>query len=172
MVSTDGGLNWTLRATVAYSDTLYPPGTSYDGYCEGVLIRTRDGGLLIVMRTGSYLPMYVSRSNDDGRTWSPPQQIRTPSGRTVSSVYPALNRLADGSLLLMVGRPGYSLLRSTDDGTTWSEPTWLDYQDSANGYMLPLYGNTVMVFGDRGANWQAPLQYAVWNRTVTVTASP
>jgi Neuraminidase (sialidase) len=168
LVSDDGGVNWTVRSTVAYSDTLYPPGTSYDGYCEGVLTRTRDGGLLIVMRTGSYLPMYVSYSGDNGRTWAAPQQIRTPSGRTVSSVYPALNRLADGSLLLMVGRPGYSFLRSTDDGRTWSEPTWADYQDSANGYVLPLDGNTVMLFGDRGANWQSPLQYAVWSRTVTV----
>jgi len=168
LVSADGGLTWSLRATVAHSEVLYPPGTAYDGYCEGVLTRTRDGGLLIVMRTGSYLPMYVSRSDDDGRTWSEPQQIRTPSERTVSSVYPALNRLADGSLLLMVGRPGYSLLRSTDDGRTWSEPTWVDYQDSANGYLLPLHGNTVMLFGDRGANWQSPLQYGVWSRVVTV----
>ena len=133
-----------------------------------VLLVSPDGGLLIVMRTGSYLPMYVSRSNDDGRTWSDPQRILTPSGRTVSSVYPALNRLGDGSLLLMAGRPGYSMLRSTDDGHTWSEQTWIDYQDSANGYVLPLPGNTVMLFGDRGANWQSPLQYAVWSRTVTV----
>lgn len=169
LVSTDGGVDWTVRSTVAYSDTLYPPGTSYDGYCEGVLTRTRDGGLLIVMRTGSYLPMYESRSNDNGLTWSAPQQIRTPSGQTVSSVYPTLDRLADGSLLLLVGRPGYSLLRSTDDGQTWSEQTWVDYQDSANGYMLPLPGNTVMLFGDRGANWQSPLQYSVWSRAVTVT---
>jgi photosystem II stability/assembly factor-like uncharacterized protein len=87
----------------------------------------------------------------------------------VSSVYPTLDRLADGSLLLLVGRPGYSLLRSTDDGQTWSEQTWVDYQDSANGYMLPLPGNTVMLFGDRGANWQSPLQYSVWSRAVTVT---
>lgn len=168
LVSHDGGLTWTLRATIAYSTTIYPPGTSYEGYCEGVLARTRDGGLIVVMRTSSYLPMYISRSDDDGRTWSEPQQLRTPGNQPVISVYPALNRLADGTLLLMVGRPGYSLLRSTDDGRTWSEATGIDYQNSANGYVLSLYGNTVMMFGDRGANWQSPKQYAVWSRIVTV----
>ena len=168
LVSHDGGINWTVEATVAYSDDLYPPGTSYDGYCEGVLTRAHDGSLLIVMRTGSYLPMYTSRSTDNGRTWSAPQQIHTASGQTVSSVYPTLDRLADGSLVLLVGRPGYSLLRSTDDGRTWSDQAWVDYQDSANGFLLPLGGQSVMVFGDRGANWQNPLQYAVWSRTVVV----
>ena len=168
LVSHDGGINWTVEATVAYSTDIYPPGTSYDGYCEGVLTRAHDGSLLIVMRTGSYLPMYTSRSTDNGKTWSAPQQIHTSSGQTVSSVYPTLDRLADGSLVLLVGRPGYSLLRSSDDGRTWSDQTWVDYQDSANGFLLPLGGQSVMVFGDRGANWQSPLQYAVWSRTVVV----
>jgi hypothetical protein len=167
LVSHDGGVNWTVLSTVAYSTDLYPSGTSWDGYCEGVLTRTRDGGLLIVMRTGGYLPMYTARSSDDGKTWSAPQQMHSADGQTVSSVYPTLDRLGDGSLLLLVGRPGYSLLRSTDDGVTWSKPTWLDYQDSANGFMLPLGGTSVMIFGDRGANWQSPAQYGVWARTVT-----
>jgi len=170
LISHDGGINWTVLATVAYSTTLYPAGTSWDGFCEGVLTRTSDGGLLIVMRTGGYLPMYTSRSSDNGKTWSAPAQMHSADGQTVSSVYPTLDRLPDGSLLLFVGRPGYALLRSTDDGATWSKPTWLDYQDSANGYLLPLGGMSVMVFGDRGANWQNPARYAVWARTVTVRA--
>ncbi|WP_029138862.1 sialidase family protein [Nakamurella lactea] len=166
LVSHDGGLNWDVQATVAVDPTLSSSG-AYEGPCEGVFVRTGPHSLLAVMRTGSYLPMHSARSNDDGKTWTALQQLRTVSGQPVSSVFPAMERLGDGSLLLMVGRPGLALLRSFDDGASWSDPTWADYTNSANGYMLAMGGQSVMLFGDRGANWQRPLQYGVWNRSVT-----
>lgn len=167
LASVDGGLNWTVRATVAYDPNLSSSG-AYQGFCEGVFTRDGQQGLIVVMRTGSYQPMYIARSDDAGRTWTTPRKISTPNGLPVMSVYPAMERLADGSLLLMVGRPGLSLLRSFDDGVTWSNPTWIDYTDSANGYMLNMGGRSVMIFGDQGANWQHPAQYGVWDQTVTV----
>lgn len=166
LVSHDHGVNWSVQATVAVDPTL-SSGPAYEGPCEGVLVRTGKHSFLIIMRTGSYLPMYAARSTDDGKSWSAPEQMKTRNGQPVSSVFPALERLGDGSLLLMPGRPGLSLMRSFDNGTTWSDQTWIDYTNSANGYMLPMGGNTVMMFGDRGADWGHPLQYAVWNRTVT-----
>lgn len=167
LTSTDGGLNWEVRSTVAYDPNLLPD-KGYEGPCEGVLVRTGEHGLLMVMRTGSYLPMYSARSDDDGRTWSEPERLRTVEDNPVLSVYPGLERLADGSLLLLAGRPGLSLLRSTDDGATWSEPVWADWNNSANGTLLPMGGNTVMLFGDQGANWQHPAEYGIWNRTIEV----
>ncbi|WP_084615050.1 sialidase family protein [Nakamurella lactea] len=178
LISHDGGLDWSVRATVAFDPTLSSD-PAYAGPCEGVFVRTGPHSFLAVMRTGSYQPMYSVRSDDDGRTWTTPQKMKTVTGQPVSSVFPSLERLGDGSLLLMVGRPGLSLLRSFDNGETWSDPTWVDYTNSANGYLLAMGGTSVMVFGDRGAAgelggapWQSPVEFGVWNRTVTAIGGP
>lgn len=171
LVSHDGGLNWAVQGTVAVDPDLSSSG-AYEGPCEGVFVRTGLHSFLAVMRTGSYLPMYTARSDDDGKTWTPMQQMKTVTGQPVSSVFPSLERLADGSLLLMVGRPGLALLRSFDNGATWTDPVWTDYTNSANGYMLAMGGQSVMLFGDRGANWQHPNQYGVWDRLITATGRP
>ncbi|MGI5228805.1 sialidase family protein [Actinoallomurus sp. CA-142502] len=169
--STDGGLNWTVAATVAVNPNL-TTAAGYEGFCEGALERVADGSLLIVMRIGSYLPMYVSRSTDDGRTWSAATQlVAGPDKQSVVSVYPSLSLLPGGPLVLMVGRPGLALLTSPDgSGRTWTRPVEADYQNSANGVLLPTGANTMMVFGDRGANWSHPTPdpYSVWSRVVTV----
>ncbi|WP_212754025.1 sialidase family protein [Nakamurella aerolata] len=167
LVSKNKGLDWTVRATVANNPNLSTD-KAFEGFPEGVLTRIGEHGFLMVMRTGSYLPMYQSYSSDDGYTWSTPQPVRTTTGQPVSSVFPTLERMADGSLLLLVGRPGLSLLRSRDDGKTWTPQTWVDYQNSANGFMMVTGSKTVMVFGDQGADWNRPLQYRVWSRTVIV----
>ena len=65
------------------------------------------------MRIGSYLPMYVARSTDNGATWSAATQL-TADGQPVVSVYPTLTLLPGGPLVLLVGRPGLSLLSSPD----------------------------------------------------------
>lgn len=80
------------------------------------------------------------RSLDNGKTWTAPAAMQTVTGQAVSSVYPTMVRLADGSLLLLVARPGLSMLRSFNDGATWTDPVWVDYTNSANGYVLPLGG--------------------------------
>lgn len=168
--STDGGVNWTVAATVAVNPNL-TTAAGYEGFCEGALERVADGSLLIVMRIGSYLPMYVSRSTDDGATWSPATPL-VAAGQNVVSVYPSLSLLPGGPLVLMVGRPGLALLSSPDgSGHTWTRPVEADYQNSANGVLLPTGPDSMMVFGDRGANWShpTPSPYSVWSRVVTVT---
>ncbi|GAA4510378.1 hypothetical protein GCM10023191_072960 [Actinoallomurus oryzae] len=169
--STDGGVNWTLDATVAVNPNL-TTAAGYEGFCEGALERVRDGSLLIVMRIGSYLPMYVSRSTDDGRTWSAATPLAAgPDRQNVVSVYPSLSLLPGGPLVLMVGRPGLALLSSPDgSGHTWTRPVEADYQNSANGVLLPTGSHSMLVFGDRGANWShpTPSPYSIWSRAVTV----
>lgn len=66
----------------------------------------------------------------------------------------------------MVGCPGLALLGSVNNGATWSGPVWADYTNAANGYLLAMGKNSLMLFGDRGANWQHPKQYGVWSRTI------
>lgn len=169
--STDGGVNWTVDATVAVNPNL-TTAAGYEGFCEGALERVRDGSLLIVMRIGSYLPMYVSRSTDDGRTWSAATPlVAGPDRQNVVSVYPSLSLLPGGPLVLMVGRPGLALLSSPDgSGHTWTRPVEADYQNSANGVLLPTGSHSMLVFGDRGANWShpTPSPYSIWSRAVTV----
>ncbi len=170
--STDGGVNWTVGATVAVNPNL-TTAAGYEGFCEGALERVADGSLLIVMRIGSYLPMYAARSTDGGATWSAATPLTAgPDARPVVSVYPSLTLLPGGPLVLLVGRPGLALLTSPDgSGHTWTRPVEADYQNSANGVLLPTGPGSMLLFGDRGANWSkpTPATYAIWSRTITVT---
>ncbi|QWF84939.1 sialidase family protein [Amycolatopsis sp. CA-230715] len=169
--STDGGVNWTLLATVAYDPHLSTE-PRYEGFCEGAVQRTADGDLLIVMRTGSYQQMYASRSRDGGRSWSTPRPLMAGSGSIpVTGIYPTLTRLTSGALVLWIGRPGQSLLVSRDGtGTSWTTPQTVDYRNSGNGNFVPLDDHHLLAFGDRGPNWASPppLTYRVWSRLVTV----
>ncbi|WP_020498164.1 sialidase family protein [Sciscionella marina] len=160
LASTDGGRDWTVRSTVAAQG-------GGQGYAEGAFAHTADGALLAVMRTGDYRPMVAARSTDDGRTWDPPQVLRSGSGELpVTSIYPVLEPLPGGRLALLTGRPGLRLYTSRD-GIRWSAPVSVDYRNSGNGTMVRT-GNSLLVFGDRGANWArpAPAPYAIWAREV------
>ncbi|WP_344164095.1 sialidase family protein [Kribbella yunnanensis] len=164
--STDGGLNWTTQSTIAYSATI-----NGEGFCEAGLARTSDGALIAIMRTGSYLVMYQSRSTDNGKTWSTPTPMAATNGVPMTGVYPSLVLLPDNRLLLYYGRPGQSLAVSTDGtGTTWSPPTYVDYRNSANGSLIQTGPTTVLTFGDRGANWNLnkPPTSTIWSRTITL----
>lgn len=168
--STDEGANWTVASTAAYS-----PDLPAEGFCEGVMERVADGSLMIVMRTGSYQPMYVARSNDDGSTWSQPQPlVAGPKDQPVVGIYPSLTLMPNGTLVLYIGRPGQSILASTDgNGRHWSTPQTVDYLNDGNGGTLVMAPNKLLVFGDRGANWSTPTPqtYRIWTRTVTVPSA-
>ncbi|MFK4085102.1 sialidase family protein [Kribbella sp. NPDC020789] len=164
--STDGGLNWTTQGTVAYSATL-----NGEGFCEAGLVRAADGTLLAVMRTGSYLTMYQSRSSDNGKTWTAPTPMQATNGVPMTGVFPSLVLLPDNRLLLYYGRPGQSMAVSDDgSGTTWSPPTYVDYRNSANGSLIQTGPTTLLAFGDRGANWSLnkPPTSTIWSRTITL----
>ena len=77
-----------------------------------------DGEILCFRRTGGsggkYTPLYLSRSADDGRTWSTPQPIAD------RGVWPNACRMHNGVLVCTYGRPGNWLAFSLDDGRTWT----------------------------------------------------
>jgi len=171
MVSHDEGLNWTIRSTVAFNPTLTSKG-GYEGFCEGAIERVADGSLLTVMRIGSYLPMYYARSTDNGMTWTAPQPlVAGANDQQVLSVYPTMMLMPGGSLVLLTGRPGLSLLVSPDgSGHSWTRPVEADYQNSANGTFIPTDANHLLLFGDRGSDWSTPrpAPFSIWVRQVTV----
>ena len=128
--STDYGHSWKIQGRI-----LYVPDTSRDaagskrmGFTEPAFEILPDGSYLSVIRTTDGVgigPMYVSRSTDQGKTWTKPA-ILTPSG-----VLPRLLRLDNGVTVLSSGRPGVQLRFSTDaNGERWSDPfELLPYKD-------------------------------------------
>ena len=110
--STDRGRTWDYLATVAYD-----PGVGLESFCEPDLLPLPDGGILCFMRTGGsggkFTPLYLSRSNDDGKTWSTPEAIAD------RGVWPNACRMKNGVLVCTYGRPGNWLMFSLDDGRTW-----------------------------------------------------
>jgi len=120
LVSKDKGRTWHLRGTVTDDTTGAPHGY---GMGEQALTRMPNGNLLCVMRTrasnridsSSFLA--ACRSSDDGRTWTPVEEIAP------FSVTPHLLTLGNGTVVLVYGRPGVHVRVSTDSGITWSETT-------------------------------------------------
>lgn len=165
LVSHDEGLDWTVQGVVATS-TAAEVAAGDEGPCEGALARTANGDLLMVMRVSSYVPMIYSVSTDNGVTWSTPQQVAVgPDAQPLYSVFPTMQQLPDGELVLLTGRPGLVMTVSKDGlGNDWSTPVGIDYVNSENGAFTLTSPSSVLVLGDNGRvyPWQ------VWARPVTI----
>ncbi|WNQ09573.1 sialidase family protein [Paenibacillus aurantius] len=133
--STDGGANWSVVSTVAYSTTV-----GNEGFCEPVAIRAADNSLLVVMRTGgtsggvSY-PLYQTRSTNDGLTWSTPVPLPGVDSADAYSVDPDLTMMTNGTLVLSFGRPTTKMLFSLDgSGQMWGAVQTGTFGSTASNY--------------------------------------
>ncbi|HRJ42755.1 MAG TPA: sialidase family protein, partial [Caldilineaceae bacterium] len=103
---------------------------------ETALTVLPDGGVLALMRsTPPDQALYSSRSDDGGRTWSPPVQV------TGARQHPAdLVQLANGDILMTYGNrtPPYRIEGkvSRDGGRSWLTPL-LTFSAPLYGYDLP-----------------------------------
>ncbi|MCK9507442.1 MAG: hypothetical protein M0Q54_03315 [Pigmentiphaga sp.] len=122
--SDNQGSSWRIKGKIPY---LYDPHWDPNGYRRAAFGWTEpafevlsDGTFLCVLRTTDGLgdsPMYISRSFDEGITWSHPVPF-TPAG-----VLPKLLQLDNGVLVLASGRPGLQLRFSFDGkGEEWTDP--------------------------------------------------
>jgi hypothetical protein len=112
--SLDQARSFHYYATVAYahnsSTTLRPLGFNEPG-----ALQLEDGELLCFMRTAEYEPIFLSRSQNEGRTWSPPERVG------VDGILPTPVCLQNGVLALSYGRPGVWITFSADRGQWWTD---------------------------------------------------
>ena len=101
----------------------HPPGVRSNA-SEGCPVRLADGRLYLVYR---YPPdarkVRQTWSEDDGRTWAPPGEIDD----RVCGILPTVQRLSDGALMLLHGRPGmWVTFDPTGTGRGWQVDTRFD----------------------------------------------
>ncbi|MCB4208912.1 sialidase family protein [Arthrobacter sp. UM1] len=179
--SQDRGASWRIASTVASDSSLgwdSGPGPQTEGFDEPSLARLADGRLLAVVRRSAPIDPAVCRgqgrgleivtleSDDDGRTWTNPDQI-TDAGNGVQyrTAAPHLAQTSRG-LLMSVGRPGTALLRPAagnlprSTGPAPVEWTALDQfsPGTTSGYtsIVEVAPGRVLQFGDHGSNWCFP----------------
>ena len=117
-----GGMGFTMPDP---DGTLYF--CTYGNGCSaetGKPMRMYDGSVIMLMRTSSGQPSYLTRSTDNCETWSEPVVFDK------VGVLPKLLTLKCGVTLASYGRPGV-FLRSTNDpsGLVWDEPADLEIPD-------------------------------------------
>ena len=107
--SNDRGESWRYVTTVASDPERGPEGFRFPG-----LAMLPHGELLCLMRNGDGgKPLWLCRSSDEGKTWGDLEKI------DVHAAYGSLLVLADGTLLLVYGKPGLWVIASADGGRTW-----------------------------------------------------
>jgi len=151
--STDEGKSFRLKSWIPYlPDTNeFPDAFITEGFDEPDICFMPDGGMITLMRTGSFTPSYLARSTDGGRTWSKPVQFDR------CGVLPRLMHLDCGVTIATYGRPGM-FIRATDDpsGQIWDDPievmpwkdpkTNKDWEDSCYyTRLLPVDDRTIMM---------------------------
>ena len=127
-----------------------------DGYGEPWLLRAANGDLLVFLRVVKFIrsgesvhrpkypPVKVSRSTDEGKTWSVPVEVH-PTG-----VMPVATLLDNGIIVAFTGRGGNRVAASKDHGLTWQCRQNLMFTDqspnfSGHNTILPLPGGRALL---------------------------
>lgn len=137
------GRQWTYRATVADENCKLE---GAEGPCEAALCRLKDGRLMCVFRLASNVRYGRCYSDDDGKTWTEPQNIDP------MSVQPSLAVLPDGTVALSGGRPGVSVWFDAEGkGERWQPVELLagDVRTSAYTEVVPLSDTELLCIYDR-----------------------
>ena len=127
-----------------------------DGYGEPWLLRAANNDLLVFLRVVKFIrsgesvhrpkypPVKVSRSTDEGKTWSMPVEVH-PTG-----VMPVATLLDNGIIVAFTGRGGNRVAASKDHGLTWQCHRNLMFTDqspnfSGHNTILPLPGGRALL---------------------------
>lgn len=131
------------------SATTVVPAITQEGFREADLVQAPNGDLVCVMRSGGRnpgggvnlfpTPLYCSRSSDNGKTWTPPEQIAD------RGVCPNLVKMKNGIIVCTYSRPGNWLIFSDDNGITWKGAFQFGNTGSYN-YILEVAPDTIQVY--------------------------
>ena len=121
--SSDQGRTWHYQGTVSHEHQDPNPELPgmFAGFTESSIAQLANGQLLCISRSqGSHLPseyrpLYVSWSDDVGKTWTTP----VPTRPHLMNILPTLVTLENGVIAAVHGRPGVHVAFSTDNGHTW-----------------------------------------------------
>jgi len=149
--STDHGHSFDLWGEIPYAPdpAADPKADVRAGFTEPCVHFMPGGAILCFLRTtdgNGVGPMYVSRSTDNGRTWSKPQVFDD------LGVWPQALTLKNGVTLAAYGRPGL-YVRATSDpaGRRWEErmavvaPGAIGCDTCSYAALLPLADDTALI---------------------------
>ena len=132
VTSSKDGLHWSEPLPLSANCPTLPDGSETD------IVRLKDGTLMAVIRSDK-VNMHYCLSRDEGRTWTPPQDIGFPGHA------PHLTRLSTGEILLTHRLPHTALHISHDEGRSWEGPFVLDEVIGAYPATVELKDGSVLV---------------------------
>jgi hypothetical protein len=142
--STDGGKTWSSPVTL---DTTKPYKWGQPGPVSGNLDLTEiaaaetDPGRILCLIRPIYSPwMWETWSMDGGASFGP-----TRRGQITGYGGPCMVKTASGALLIMKRYPDLSVNLSWDGGMSWDEGTIIDFAPWANGQVLEVEPDTVLL---------------------------
>ena len=132
--SADSGRTWNYLSQfiadeelVAESKLIEGTSSGNEGFTEPKMIQMPDGSFLMLLRTGSNNPMYVTRSAD-GVIWTTPEVFDE------IGVLPQLARFDCGVTMASYGRPWLRIRLTADPtGETWEDPVEIPIPGPGNG---------------------------------------
>lgn len=153
LTSDDDGRNWSFHATIVKAATIIKSGVPVTTpWLESMVIRTKDGSLLAVIRTGSSAEasLVSARSTDAGLTWTNPEKVVAgPQRKPVTGKLPNLLLLPDGTLALLTAhtkRGCFLYLSSDGSGREWSDGHMITKSTGSNTSMVALRENRMLIF--------------------------
>jgi hypothetical protein len=126
--------HWQFLSRIDYDkDAMKWTNNDIEGPCEPDLTVLADGTLLLVFRMNSNMNLMLSRSGDEGKSWSAPVRMNA------WAVFPQLRTLSNGALILSSGRPGIDLWVGSADGRSWQRHNLAGVHNQRRSADFPAY---------------------------------